>query len=97
MRKVLPCVVVATALAAVSIATFARGEAKATVQSGSGRYQVVNGTPEMARNIMLLDSATGETWIACIGEGGASNWCHMVRTRVTTGGIPEGGAESPAR
>lgn len=58
--------------------------ARAIVQgAGNGRYQIVNGTPEMARNIMLLDSVTGKTWQICGGNGAAgdeiASWCPMVR------------------
>lgn len=35
------------------------------VKSGPGRFQIVNGTPDMARNIMLLDTETGDAWVAC--------------------------------
>lgn len=43
----------------------------------NGRYQIVNGTPEMTRNIMLLDTQTGKTWIICTGSDGATWWCTM--------------------
>lgn len=45
----------------------------------AGRFQVVNGTPEMTRNIMLLDTTTGETWILCTDVGGSTAWCKMPR------------------
>jgi hypothetical protein len=55
-----------------------------------GRYQIVNGTPELTRNIMLLDTATGQTWQICTifgpadpGNPGKSiefaSWCLMSR------------------
>jgi hypothetical protein len=37
-----------------------------------GRYQIVNGTPELTRNIMLLDTWTGNTWIVCEDKEAAS-------------------------
>lgn len=43
----------------------------------TGRYQVVNPTPQMARNIMLLDTWTGTTLINCVGTHGVSGWCEM--------------------
>lgn len=50
----------------------------------AGRFQVVNPTPDMSRNIMLLDSMTGETWIACDSrdpDGSATTqWCVIPRT-----------------
>ncbi len=50
------------------------------VTASAGRWQVVNGTPEMTRNIMLLDTATGDTWVVCTLEGGTQGWCFMPRT-----------------
>jgi len=42
----------------------------------NGRYQIVNGTPELAHNIMLLDALTGKTWEVCkIDKEDA--WCGM--------------------
>ncbi|WP_310569323.1 hypothetical protein [Gemmatimonas sp.] len=46
----------------------------------NGRFVIVNGTPELARNIMLLDTQTGRTWIACTAKDVGStdsNWCSM--------------------
>jgi hypothetical protein len=37
------------------------------------RFQIVNGTPEFTRNIMLLNAKTGEAWVIC-GDKEAS-WC----------------------
>lgn len=46
-----------------------------------GRYQIVNGLPSMARDIMLLDTKTGRTWILCTTKDSTattdSNWCSM--------------------
>ena len=42
------------------------------------RWQVVNPTPTFQGNTMLLDSATGQTWITCVGAG-VTGWCDMER------------------
>ena len=51
-----------------------------------GRYQVVNPTPAYRRDTILLDTATGHTWITCTIQdndgkpipGTESNgWCEM--------------------
>lgn len=46
-----------------------------------GRFQIVNGTPGMARNIMRLDTHTGRTWLLCETKDPntptSSNWCAM--------------------
>lgn len=46
-----------------------------------GRFQVINGTPGFARNIMLLDSQSGRTWVLCTVKDSTtatdSNWCAM--------------------
>lgn len=49
--------------------------------SPAARYAVVNGTPQMTRNIMLLDTETGRTWIICGGNdaGTVPSWCPMAR------------------
>ena len=52
----------------------------------SGRYQIVNPEPEgTARNkIMLLDTATGKSWIYCTTkdeDGGVTpGWCAMFQS-----------------
>jgi hypothetical protein len=71
----------AAALVAVGAALPALGQSRSVAQSVGGRYQVVNGTPDMARNIMLLDTATGNTWILCGDPQGVSQWCQMDRSR----------------
>jgi hypothetical protein len=30
--------------------------------------------------VMLLDTATGETWIKCVDEEKEDGWCHMFRS-----------------
>jgi hypothetical protein len=50
----------------------------------AGRYQIVNGTPEYAANIMLLDTATGDSWIKCASEEVGSLWCKMPRSNDAT-------------
>lgn len=51
--------------------------------SSAGRYQIVNGTPGFARNIMLLDTRTGRSWVTCeskdAGTATSTNWCAMVQ------------------
>jgi len=62
----------------------------------NGRYQIANGTPDQARNIMLLDTQTGKTWIICNGAGGTA-WCIM-NTGEQAGKVPEAEAfPSPSR
>jgi hypothetical protein len=43
----------------------------------AGRYQVING----AASIMLLDTKTGRSWLACMATDSTSdarvNWCAM--------------------
>jgi hypothetical protein len=45
-----------------------------------GRFQIVNGTPTMTQNIMLLDTVTGESWILCETANRATGWCRMPRS-----------------
>lgn len=52
----------------------------------NGRFEIVNGTPDAARNIMLLDTQTGDSWIMCSGSNGVTGWCRMDRTYTQTGG-----------
>jgi hypothetical protein len=47
------------------------------------RYQIVNGTPAYARNIMLLDTQTGTSWISCNGADGETSWCILPQTGPT--------------
>lgn len=51
----------------------------ATATSRPGRFQVINGTPQFARNIMLIDSETGRTWLTCETKDKTSvvstGWC----------------------
>jgi hypothetical protein len=54
----------------------------AVVSSAGGRFQVVNGTPDQARNIMLLDSTTGDTWVAC-ADAETRGWCRLLRSNAT--------------
>jgi len=60
------------------------GARSATAQvarpSVAGRFQIVNGTPEFASNITLLDTATGDTWLKCTWEDDTSGWCKMRRS-----------------
>ncbi len=45
----------------------------------NGRWQIVNGTPDQAHNIMLLDTQTGDSWITCNGPDGVG-WCTLSKT-----------------
>lgn len=51
--------------------------AQQRVEPPSGRYQIVNGTPTYARNIMLLDTQTGRTWVICSARDSTAAWCSM--------------------
>lgn len=73
MKRTLITVGVLILLVAVWGTLMERTSAQA---SGFGRYQVVNGTPDVARNIMLLDTASGDTWIYC---NESPSWCKMPR------------------
>jgi hypothetical protein len=42
----------------------------------NARYQIVNGTPDLTQNIMLLDTQTGKTWEVCRIDKDES-WCAM--------------------
>ena len=46
-----------------------------------GRFQVMNGTPSFIRNIMLVDTVTGRTWLTCETKQSETvvntNWCAM--------------------
>lgn len=46
----------------------------------SPRFQIVNGTPELSRNIMLLDTKTGDSWLICSGSDGVTGWCEMSKS-----------------
>jgi len=68
----------------------------APVTVTAGRWQVVNGAPEFRGMVMLLDTATGDTWISCVDDDKANGWCKMFRSSAPTGGktsanIPETG------
>ena len=43
----------------------------------TGRWDIVNGHPGTARNIMLIDTFLGDTFVACTRGVGASSWCTM--------------------
>jgi len=40
-----------------------------------GRYRVMNATPTIAANTMLLDTISGRSWITCPGPEGLPGWC----------------------
>ena len=49
-----------------------------------GRYQIVNGTPQLSINIMLLDTVTGDSWIKCSSKSVGDLWCKMPRSDSST-------------
>jgi hypothetical protein len=75
-------------LGARSATAQAQGQGQAPPQvvraSSSGRWTIVNGTPELTRNIMLLDTVTGETWVTCSDTTGTRYWCKIIRTNMPT-------------
>jgi len=73
----------AAVLVGLQVTTVVHGQQRVPLPipvSQAGRFQVVNGTPEITRNIMLLDSVTGEAWIYCDHQGGVPGWCYMPRS-----------------
>ena|SRR5258705_7463881 len=79
-------VIVALALACLVTASPNATQTKAVSnpKAENGRWQIVNGTPEAARNIMLLDTETGDSWITCNGPEG-TGWCMLPRTYIQVG------------
>jgi len=55
----------------------------APVSVSAGRWQIVNGAPEFRNMVMLLDTATGQTWVSCVDDG-AQGWCKMFRSESGT-------------
>lgn len=51
----------------------------------TGRFQIVNGTPQLSKNIMLIDTWTGETWQICTNKEGEDLWCKMSRSTSPAG------------
>jgi hypothetical protein len=51
--------------AAVTAGLVVAQSAAPTQASSAQRYEIVNGTPDLAANIMLLDTTTGESWVIC--------------------------------
>lgn len=45
-----------------------------------GRFQIVNGTPQYAQNIMLVDTVSGDTWIKCASPETGDLWCKVNRS-----------------
>jgi hypothetical protein len=81
-RLNLVAVTVAIVLSCVFLSAQSRSGAQASqpVQhQENARYQIVDGTPELAANIMLLDTWTGESWEVCHNSDGESGWCPMPR------------------
>ena len=64
----------------VALQAQTRAPIPAPVTITNGRWQVVNGRPEAANTIMLLDTATGTSWILCedkAKDGPGDSWCPM--------------------
>ena len=60
-------------------------QTRTAITSGvNGRWQIVNGTPEITRNIMLLDTETGNSWVTCNGPHGETYWCVITKSDSTT-------------
>ena len=76
-------IVLVTFVTSALIATTLRAQSKPTaiptaVTVSNGRWQVVNGRPEATATIMLIDTATGNTWIFCdTRPDDAQGWCRM--------------------
>ncbi|SRR5258708_4171790 len=66
--------------------------AAAAAEPAGGRWQIVNPSPPMMRTIMLLDTATGQTWISCETKEAGTAWCDMHR-----GGMVQGPMKYKAR
>ena len=77
---------VLTLVATSLLVAQSRTSIPAPVTQSSGRWQVVNGSPEFRGSVMLLDTATGDTWIACSNAEKAEGWCRMFRSNAPTGG-----------
>jgi hypothetical protein len=99
MRKqaIIFCILVGT-VACLVIAQPNATQTRATsnAKAENGRWQIVNGTPELARNIMLLDTQTGDSWINCADSKGAVNWCSMARTFEQVGRVQPNGSSLPS-
>jgi hypothetical protein len=67
----------------VSAAVMIWGCGKGTqgTEVAPGRWQIVNVASEQSKSTVLLDSATGDTWVACEGEKGSLKWCYRPRVR----------------
>jgi len=89
MKKLMYGCVALAALALTLHFSSSAVKAQATPQvvraSAPGRWTIVNGTPGFAKNIMLLDTATGDTWVKCEDSEGVDMWCSVARTNFTTG------------
>jgi hypothetical protein len=51
-----------------------------------GRFIIVNGTPDTSRNIMLLDTVTGASWILCHDKDNGDGWCRLFRSDAPSAG-----------
>lgn len=68
----------------VGVAYAQQKPAELPAPANVGRYQIVNGTPEFAANIMLLDTATGDSWVKCSSDEIGNLWCRMPKSDGTT-------------
>jgi hypothetical protein len=73
------------------------GQQQVVRSTSAGRWSIVNGTPQYARNIMLLDTATGQTWTKCADKDGAEFWCYVTRTMAPTANSDTSGASDEAK
>jgi hypothetical protein len=64
----------------ISSAAGAQATPQVVRSNATGRWTIVNGTPGFAQNIMLLDTATGDSWVKCQNSEGVSMWCVVART-----------------
>lgn len=82
---------VSAAVTVLSVGTWERIQNSKAIADGLknvspteiGRYQVTNPTPSIARNSMLLDTATGQTWVLCLTPTSETEWCAMDRSSAT--------------
>lgn len=75
----------AAATASMSLALAPSVLAQAGSVGGSGRFVIVH-SPHVQRDTVLLDTATGKTWVLTqdSSRGGSTFWAPMAREDVTT-------------
>jgi len=82
-NRVVTAVVVVAMAVGLGLAFAGKGTA---ARGADGTWVIVNPTPEVARNIMLLNTRTGQAWQTCIDDTHELKWC---------GPLPR--TDSPAR